>query len=222
MPIDLAEPTPTALPVESSAILLVEDDPGSARLTAAQLGADRPGGRYELAHAASIAEGVARLLDRAFACVLLDLHLPDARGLEALAHVRTAALDVPILVLTGSDDHELALRAVREGAQDVLVKGRVDEPVLRRAVALAIERKRVESRLAHQALHDDLTGLPNRALFVDRLGPALSPLGRPAPTLAGPFPHLAPLHAVNDATGHPPGAEPPPAPAARPASVVRG
>src|SRR5947199_7062383 len=111
MPIDLAEPIPTALPVESSAILLVEDDPAHAPLTAAQLGADRPDGPYEVVHAPSIADGVARLLDHAFACVLLDLHLPDARGLEALAHVRTAALNVPILVLTGSDDQALALQA---------------------------------------------------------------------------------------------------------------
>ncbi|TMM04723.1 MAG: EAL domain-containing protein [Actinobacteria bacterium] len=221
MPVDLAEPTPTALPVESSAILLVEDDPGSARLTAAQLGADRPGGPYELVHAASIAEGVARLLDRAFACVLLDLHLPDARGLEALAHVRTAALDVPVLVLTGSDDHALALQAVREGAQDVLVKSRVDERALRHAVALAIERKRFEARLAHQAMHDDLTGLPNRALFVDRLGQALSRLGRHATTLAVLFLDLDRFKAINDAMGHAAGDELLRAVAARLASVLR-
>src|SRR2546422_551425 len=126
-----------------------------------------------------------------------------------------------ILLLTGSDDHELALRAVREGAQDVLVRGRVDEPVLRRAVALAIERKRVESRLAHQALHDDLTGLPNRALFLDRLGQALSRLGRHSTTVAVLFLDLDRFKAVNDAFGHAAGDELLRAVAARLASGLR-
>ncbi|HEY3021737.1 MAG TPA: EAL domain-containing protein [Solirubrobacteraceae bacterium] len=221
MPVDLVEPIPTAAPVDRCAILVVEDDPDHARLTAAQLGADRPGGAYELCHAPTIADGVARLLERPFACVLLDLNLPDARGLEALGHVRTAALDVPVLVLTGSDDHALALAAVREGAQDVLVKRRVDEHTLRRAVALAIERKRVESRLAHRAMHDDLTGLPNRALFLDRLGQALSRLGRHATTLAVLFLDLDRFKAINDALGHAAGDELLRAVATRLASVLR-
>ena len=111
-------------------------------------------------------------------CVLLDLSLPDAEGLEALAQVRTVALDVPIIVLSGRSDEVLAVQAVHEGAQDYLIKGQVDARLLARSINYAIERKRAEVELAHQAMHDALTGLPNRALFYDRLGQALN-RGRP-------------------------------------------
>jgi diguanylate cyclase (GGDEF)-like protein len=215
MSADLIEPMPDA-PAATDLVLLVEDDPISARQTASWLGDD-----YELVHATRLSDAVSLLLERRFACVLLDLHLPDAEGIEALAQVRTAALDAPVLVITGSEDERLALAVVREGAQDVLIKGRVDRTGLRRAVALAIERKRVEAQLAHQVLHDDLTGLPNRALFLDRLGQALSRLGRLTTTVAVLFLDLDRFKAVNDALGHAAGDELLRAVSHRLASVLR-
>jgi diguanylate cyclase (GGDEF)-like protein len=199
MGVDLAEPSHVA--ITAAPVLIVEDDAAYARLTEEMLDG------FELALADRAASAVTALLDRRFSCVVLDLTLPDARDLDALVQIRTAALDVPVVVLSGHSDDELAVRAVREGAQDVLIKGQVDGPALQRAVRLAIERKRVEALLAHQALHDDLTALPNRALFVDRLSQAISRLGRHGHSLAVLFLDLDRFKAVNDGLGHAAGDE---------------
>ena len=73
---------------------------------------------------------------------MLDLSLPDAEGLETLERTHAHSPNLPIVVLTGLDDEALAVRAVREGAQDYLVKGQVTGQVLVRAMRYATERKR--------------------------------------------------------------------------------
>lgn len=77
-------------------------------------------------------------------CVLLDLNLPDANGIDALERVRARAPGIPVVVLTGLNDEHFGISAVASGAQDYLVKGRVEPEMLRRAVLYAIERKRAE------------------------------------------------------------------------------
>jgi serine phosphatase RsbU (regulator of sigma subunit) len=77
-------------------------------------------------------------------CVLLDLHLPDASGMDALDRIAKRDATVPIVVLTGLNDEYFGASAVAAGAQDYLVKGRVEPEMLRRALLYAIERKRAE------------------------------------------------------------------------------
>lgn len=77
-------------------------------------------------------------------CVLLDLHLPDASGIDALNRIANLDATVPIVVLTGLNDEYFGASAVAAGAQDYLVKGRVEPEMLRRALLYAIERKRAE------------------------------------------------------------------------------
>src|SRR2546426_1150807 len=95
----------------------------------------------------------------------------DSSEYASLVHemLRAADADVPIVVLSGFDDERVALEALQEGAQDYLVKQHANGHLLGRAVRYAIERKRSERALAHQAMHDALTDLPNRTLFLDRL-----------------------------------------------------
>src|SRR4051812_12106321 len=201
MGLDLVEPM-SARDAVTAPILLVTDPADCGDL-----------GPFDVVHVDSVRDAVSQLLTRRFACVVLDMDF------DALAQVRTAALDVPVILLATDDDQGLAVRAVREGAQDVLI--RPAGGVLRRAIALAVERKGVEARLAHQALHDDLTGLPNRALFLDRLGQALPRLGRHATSLAVLFLDLDKFKAVNDVLGHAAGDELLSAVAARLEGILR-
>jgi diguanylate cyclase (GGDEF)-like protein len=115
-----------------------------------------------------------RHLARASAdCVLLDLSLPDAHGLEAPTEIHAMAPEVPVVILSGLEDEPAALRAVHEGAQDYLVKGHTDAQHLGRSILYAIERKRGETEAGREVMWDSLTGLPNRDLFLDRLKQAL-------------------------------------------------
>jgi diguanylate cyclase (GGDEF)-like protein len=153
-------------------LLLVEDNAFIARLVGQML--VEQGTPLELVHVERLAEARAALAASRPACVLLDLTLPDADGLQSLLEVRSAAPDVPVVVLTGTEDEELAIRAVQEGAQDYLVKRKVDLDGLGRAIRYAIERKSAEQQLLQHELTDRLTGLPNRALFLDRVRVALA------------------------------------------------
>lgn len=131
-------PEPPALDDDRVArVLLVEDDAGDALLVRDLL--DEVGAQFETVWVRSLREAVGAL-DAPVACVLLDLNLPDADGLDALDRVCDAAGDAAVVVLTGFADRALGLAAVRRGAEDYLTKGEVDGPVLVRSVLYAIER----------------------------------------------------------------------------------
>ncbi len=126
----------------SLSLLLVEDDRADAVLVE-DLIADAVAD-IKVIWAQSMAHAERELASARPDCVLLDLHLPDANGIDALDRIAKRDATVPIVVLTGLNDEYFGASAVAAGAQDYLVKGRVEPEMLRRALLYAIERKRAE------------------------------------------------------------------------------
>jgi diguanylate cyclase (GGDEF)-like protein len=192
---------PRRAAAERAPLLVIEDRPGDAELVQALLRRSTVHQVFDVTAVPTLAEAMP-LLDEA-ACVLLDLALPDAEGLDGLRTVRLAAPNVPVVVLTGYADEDLGLEALRQGAQDYLVKGEIDGRQLTRTIRYAMERAQAEARMQYLAFHDVLTGLVNRTLFTDRLGHALDRMARgdvaSAALLALDLDHFK---LVNDSLGH--------------------
>ena len=181
-------------------VLLIEDHPGDARLIREMI-AEEPDSPFELHVADRLSRGLEQLAAGEIALVLLDLSLPDSAGLDTFAKVYAQSPAVPIIVLTGNDDQTLALSAVKAGAQDYLVKSRLDRELLLRSMHYSIERKRYQVQLEHQANYDALTGLPNRSLLHDRLRQAVYAQRTPR-NIAVVFIDLDQFKFVNDSLGH--------------------
>jgi DNA-binding response OmpR family regulator len=122
-------------------ILLIEDDPADARLVRTAL-QDTEAGNIHLAHCTSLAEAQRLLESEGSDLVLLDLGLPDSTGLTAISEIDRVSPQTPIIVLTGTDDGDSALDALRLGAQDHVVKGHFTGDGLLRAARYALERQR--------------------------------------------------------------------------------
>jgi diguanylate cyclase (GGDEF)-like protein/PAS domain S-box-containing protein len=127
-------------------LLLVEDNPGDARLLREMIN-EQDAQDTELMHVECLTDAETHLANRAFDVILLDLGLPDAAGVASVQRVHRAAPRVPLVVLTGLDDEALAAQALKEGAQDYLIKGQIETRGLRRALRYAIERKTMEEAL---------------------------------------------------------------------------
>lgn len=131
--------------MKTVSILLIEDSQPQAELIRQLLSLDEQD--YELVVRGTLEEGLERLSREAVDLVLLDLDLPDSKGEETFATVYAAAASMPVVILTGLNDEDLALRMVKQGAQDYLIKSQTDRITLSRTVRYAIERK-----MAHEEL----------------------------------------------------------------------
>ncbi len=133
------------------AILLVEDNPADAYLICDHL---QQSGyqRYHVDVASSLAEARIQLTRAHYDAILLDLSLPDSMGLNTFFNLQQAIIETPVIILTGLDDEEVALNAVRSGAQDYLIKGDFSPLLLDRSIRYAMERARNESQARLQAI----------------------------------------------------------------------
>ena len=132
-------------------VLLVEDQPGDAFLIQQMLSGPNAS-PIHVSHVERLAHTLQYLQQQHVDIILLDLSLPDSHGIETLNTVQTNFASVPIVILTGLDDEQLALQAVHNGAQDYLIKGQVTTDLLLRAIYYAIERHRIDQALKHRTL----------------------------------------------------------------------
>ncbi|NER48608.1 MAG: response regulator [Symploca sp. SIO1A3] len=127
-------------------VLLVEDSPSDAKLQRHRFSRlDQE--KWQLVHVESLAQAINRCHEFTFDVVLLDLNLPDSDGLETVVEFRAAVPNIPVIVLTGSDDDELAIGAISQGTQDFLCKDKIDIPLLVRTIYHAIEREQILKQL---------------------------------------------------------------------------
>jgi len=133
-------------------ILIIEDHPADLAVIEATI-AKIQSVSFELHHAELLSTAI-EMLTNEIDVILLDLSLPDSNGIDACVKIQQRDSTIPIVVLTGLDDEQMAIEALHRGAQDYLVKGQADSQLLSRAIRYAIERKRIESEL--QRAHDEL------------------------------------------------------------------
>ncbi len=155
---------------DSTQILLIEDSDDDAGLLRQLLIDGKGKWHFSVSHVRRLSEGLKELHERSFDIVLTDLELPDSQGIETAFRVRKQSEVVPIIVLTGFDDEESALKALQMDIQDYLVKSSISRNVLVRSIRYAIGRKLAERRLAVQYA---VVRLLAEAVSMDDATPAL-------------------------------------------------
>ncbi len=196
---DSSQESPAAGLTPAARVLVVQSSPGHDADVRALLAA--AGETPEVLRADHVSAAVDLLLQRPFDAAVL-VAADAERALEQIGELTSKAPELPVVMLTAVEDRSLALRALRAGAQDVLVRQGLQGRVLARALNYAIERRGIDRELTRQALHDPLTGLPNRVLLTDRLTQGLGRLSRTRASLALLVLDLDGFKAVNDRHGH--------------------
>ncbi len=192
-------------------VLVVEDNPADADLIRETLPETGPLS-FSIESVPRLCDATARLNRNGLDLIIIDLGLPDSQGLDTFHKLRDAAPNIATIVLTGNDDLELAITAVREGAQDYLVKGQVGGGVLMRAARYAVERKMAQEDIRQKeeellSIYENapivmlLVDAERRILKVNKLGAVFS--GRSVAEMVGrrSGEALRCLHALDDPRG---------------------
>jgi signal transduction histidine kinase len=132
-------------------VLLIEDDVAFANLVRAQLSKTLP--KVVLDPALTLARGLNKLKESTYDAVLLELNLPDSKGLDTLRQVHSASSYMPIVVLSASESDDLAVELLRNGAQEYVIKSQAQSNLLHRSIRTAIERKTAFERMLLREYH---------------------------------------------------------------------
>ena len=182
-------------------LLLVEDNPGDELLFRALI-EEATQKTVHVEGAQSMAAATRKLAGATYDAIITDLDLPDSDGLETLSALLAVTKTTPIVVLTHCEEEDFALELLKHGAEDYLVKGRSEGPLILKTIRYAIERKEAEQHFLQLSYYDKLTGLANRELFRDRLRQAMVRATRSAQLVAVLFLDLDRFKTVNDTLGH--------------------
>jgi serine phosphatase RsbU (regulator of sigma subunit)/FixJ family two-component response regulator/anti-sigma regulatory factor (Ser/Thr protein kinase) len=160
-------------PDDSREVVLIEDSADYARAVKSMLDYRPSEPPFEVTHFTKLADALAYVPQSDACCLLLDLNLPDARGIEAVSELQEVAPQVPIVVLTGLDDDQIALDAMHAGAQDYLVKAHADVELITRSIRYAMERARSERHRAElrreQSKRADAEAMAGTIIRLERL-----------------------------------------------------
>lgn len=198
--------TPIEIPIQ---VLLIEDSPFDAKLITAILEKAPDAHRYWVIQTKKISKAI-KLLERShFDVVILDLTLPDSHGTSAVEEIHQRFPTLPIVVVTGTEDYQVGIAAVKQGAQDYLIKGKIEPAGLTKSLQFALSRSRALSDLRkavederHIAQHDHLTGIPNRKMFEFGMSQTLKQIRRSPSMAAILFFDLNGFKKINDTYGH--------------------
>lgn len=190
-------------------VLLIEDNQDCAQLIQEELIENYGNIRFKLEFAERLSTGIEHINNRGADVILLDVTLPDIQGVDTLIELKKNVPDIPIIVHSNHDDESFAVKAIQEGAQDYLVKGRVERDLLVRSIRYSIERHQMLKELnqAHEELrqlahYDSLTGLLNRRLLYDHLSKAIARAHRENNIVAVMYLDLDEFKIINDKFGH--------------------
>ena len=162
---------------------------------------------YLLEWCCELEASLAMVLSGDFDIILLDYHWHEATAQDLLMAARAQGCQVPIIVMTDEMEAVVDREAIRLGASDYLIKGRIEAQLLERTIRYAIERKCAEHKLAKLAHYDPLTNIPNRILFRDRLDHAVKLAERDGLSFSLMYLDLNGFKQVNDSFGHDAGDE---------------
>jgi len=181
--------------------LILEDDEFDAAVTQ-ELLEKYCSREFAVERASELKDAVALLSRSDFNVALIDMNLPDSQGLETVRQAVQANPSVPIIVITGDEDLDTAIAALKIGAQDYLPKSLLDSKVLQRVIEYAVQRKLKEDTLTTKAYFDTLTGLANRALLYDRWCRSLARSQRSGKKAGLLIADIDSFKQVNDRFGH--------------------